>query len=94
MRQRVDAAAAEPTARWLGIASGLWATNQDLREYRDKYHVRIPLTLDESGVLFRAFRVTQVPAALVANGAGRIVHRLSARDVDSDAAFRAAIEVP
>jgi len=31
------------------VASGLWATPPDLKEYRLKYHVDIPLALDESG---------------------------------------------
>jgi len=42
----------------------------DLREYRSKYGVHIPLSLDQSGALFRAFNVTQVPAALVTDGNG------------------------
>jgi hypothetical protein len=94
MREQVDALAGEPGARWLGIASGLWATPEDLREYRAKYHIGIPLTLDASGALFRAFSVMQVPTALIADDGGRIVRRLQGSDLDAESAMRTAIGAP
>jgi hypothetical protein len=36
----------------------------------------MPLALDESGALFRAFGVREVPVLLVADARGRIVRRL------------------
>jgi peroxiredoxin len=91
MREEVTAVAGERSARWLGVASGLWATPPDLREYRLKYHVNIPLALDESGALFRAFNVTEVPVALVADGSGRIVRRIEAADLATPSALKEAI---
>jgi peroxiredoxin len=94
MRERVNEVAEDRSVRWLGIASGLWATPHDLREYRSKYGVQIPLSLDQSGVLFRAFNVNQVPAALVTDGTGRIVRRIEPRDLETSAALRAAVNAP
>jgi peroxiredoxin len=91
MREEVTAVAGEGSARWLGVASGLWATPPDLREYRLKYHVNIPLALDESGALFRAFNVNEVPVALVADGNGRIVRRIEAADLATPSALKSAI---
>jgi peroxiredoxin len=91
MREEVTAVAGEGSARWLGVASGLWATPPDLREYRLKYHVDIPLALDESGALFRAFNVNEVPVVLVADGSGRIVRRIEAADLATPSALKAAI---
>jgi peroxiredoxin len=91
MREEVTAVAGEGSARWLGVASGLWATPPDLREYRLKYHVNIPLALDESGALFRTFNVNEVPVALVADGSGRIVRRIEAADLATPSALKAAI---
>jgi peroxiredoxin len=91
MREAVTAAAAERSARWLGVASGLWATPPDLREYRLKYRVNIPLVLDESGALFRTFNVNDVPVALVADGSGRIVRRIEAADLAVPSALESAI---
>ncbi len=85
---------AESATRWLGIASGLWATPDDLREYRSKYGVHIALSLDESGALFRAFKVTEVPAALVADGSGRIIRKIGAPPALTPAALRTALEAP
>jgi peroxiredoxin len=91
MREEVTAVAGEGSARWLGVASGLWATPPDLREYRLKYHVNIPLALDESGALFRAFNVNEVPVVLVADGSGRIVRRIEPADLATPSALKEAI---
>jgi peroxiredoxin len=91
MREEVTAVAGEGNARWLGVASGLWATTADLREYRLKYHVDIPLALDESGALFRTFNVNEVPVAIVADGSGRIVRRIEAADLAAPATLKSEI---
>ena len=90
MRELVSARARDPGVRWLGIASGLWATSADLRDYQQHFAIHIPLALDASGDLFRAFNVMQVPAALVADETGRIVRRLELKDLESAATLRAA----
>ncbi len=92
MREQVNELAIDRRARWLGVASGLWATPEDLREYRRKYGVQIPLSLDESGALFRAFNVTEVPAAVIADGHGRIFRRIGAHDVENPTALRTVVD--
>ena len=91
MREQVAALAGVHDTRWLGIASGLWATTEDLREYRTQYAVGIPLALDESGALFRAFTVNQLPAALIVDRHGRIVRRVDGAELETPTAMRAAI---
>jgi peroxiredoxin len=76
VREQVEELANENAVRWLGIASGLWATQDDLREYRDTYHVTLPLTLDESGELFRSFDVRSVPTVVITDRDGRIIRRI------------------
>lgn len=94
MREQVSTLTGERRVRWLGIASGLWATPQDLRDYRDKYHIGIPLALDESGALFRSFNVAEVPAALIVDASGRIVRRVEGAELEAPAAMRRAIDSP
>ena len=91
LRERVDALTGEKGVRWLGIASGLWATSNDLRDYRKQYGVRIPLSLDDTGVLFREFDVMQVPTALLVDSGGRVERRLDSQDLASPAALHAAL---
>jgi len=79
-REQVAAAAQGSHARWLGVASGLWAAPDDLQQYQQEHKIHIPLTLDESGVLFRAFRVNQVPTVVIADGSGRITRRIDSGD--------------
>jgi peroxiredoxin len=79
-REQVGELARDQRVRWLGIASGLWATPEDLRKYQIEYKIHIPLTLDESGALFRAFRVSEVPTVLVADAKGRVLQRVNAED--------------
>jgi peroxiredoxin len=75
-REQVTALSHNLHLRWLGVASGLWATPKDLQEYRTKYNVGIPLTLDESGTLFREFGVSNTPTIIVADAQGSIVRRV------------------
>jgi hypothetical protein len=84
--------AADPRLRWLGIASGLWANAEDLRKYRSEYKVTIPLTLDASGEVFRAFRVNDVPTVLIADAGGRLVRRIEGSATQNAAALRTAID--
>lgn len=87
-----SALAGDPRVRWLGIASGLWANADDLRQYQSKSGVNIPLTLDASGQVFRAFRVNDVPTVLVADTNGRIVRRIDGSGGVDPKALRAAID--
>jgi hypothetical protein len=88
---QIETLAADPRLRWLGIASGLWANSEDLRQYRAQYKVTIPLTLDASGEVFRAFRVNDVPTILIADADGRVVRRIEGSAAQDGAALRAAV---
>ena len=90
-REQFSALATDPRLRWLGIASGLWANAEDLRQYRAEYKVTIPLTLDASGEVFRAFRVNDVPTVLIADTDGRVVRRIEGSATQDASALRTAI---
>jgi thiol-disulfide isomerase/thioredoxin len=92
IREQFTALAGDPRVRWLGIASGLWANSEDLRKYRTENKVPIPLTLDASGDVFRAFRVNEVPTVLIADAGGRIVRRIEGSAAQDAAALRAAVD--
>jgi thiol-disulfide isomerase/thioredoxin len=92
MRTQFSALSKDPRLRWLGIASGLWANSEDLRHYRAEYKVTIPLTLDASGQVFRAFRVNDVPTILIADADGRIVRRIEGSASRDAAALRTAVD--
>ena len=77
-RVAIDALAASAAGvQFLGIASGLWASRDDLAEYRSDHRVAVPLALDDSGALFRGFGVREVPVLILADRDGRIVDRFS-----------------
>ncbi len=92
MRERVAALAAETSVRWLGLASGLWATQADLVDYRKEHEVKIPLALDDSGKLFRAFDVMQVPTVLLIRADGRLAKQVELNEFASAAALRATVD--
>jgi hypothetical protein len=92
MRTQFSALSKDPHVRWLGIASGLWANSEDLRHYRAQYKVTIPLTLDASGDVFRAFRVNDVPTILIADADGHILRRIEASASRDATALRTAID--
>ena len=92
MRGQFSAMAADPRVRWLGVASGLWANSEDLRQYRAEYKVTIPLTLDSSGEVFRMFRVNDVPTLLIADANGRIVRRIDGSTAQDASVLRTALD--
>jgi peroxiredoxin len=92
MREQVSELVGANGVRWLGIASGLWATPEDLRDYRKQYGVAMPLTLDESGALFRQFGVTEVPTAVMIDRQGRIAGKVAAGDTQTRTALRRAVD--
>ncbi len=88
-REQVTALAQDGRARWLGVAFGLWASDKDVAAYRSGYHIAMPLTLDQSGALFRSFRVSRVPTLLLADADGRIVRRIEGVDAQLPAELKA-----
>lgn len=80
VREQVTALSRDGQIRWLGIASGLWAGKDDLVAYQQEHHLTMPLALDESGMLFRHFRVMHVPTLLVFDAQGHVVRRIEGVD--------------
>jgi peroxiredoxin len=75
-REQSERLAADGRARWVGIASGLWATQADLSDYRKHKHVTLPLVLDDSGAVFRRFGVRDTPVLIIVAPTGRILARI------------------
>jgi hypothetical protein len=80
-RERADVLARDNHARWLGIASGLWASRDELADYQREHHIAMPLALDDSGALFRRFRVMHVPTVIVLDAQGKVLRR--SEDIDA-----------
>lgn len=93
VREEMNAQMARTDVHWLGVASGLWASVEDLRAYRNDPGTSAPLTLDETGRLFRAFDVHEIPTVVVLDRHGRIVRKLGPGDTDLAAALDAARRV-
>jgi thiol-disulfide isomerase/thioredoxin len=62
-----------PKVDWLGIAGGLWTTEQDLTDYKTNYAVTIPLHFDQSNDLFRLFDIQKIPTVALINSDGSLV---------------------
>lgn len=77
--QTWDASGSAP--RVIGISSGLWADSDDLADYLHRNQITIPVTLDESGELFRRLDVKDVPTFIVLDPKGHVISR-SARPPD------------
>lgn len=84
-REQVDALSrARPDIRWIGVASRLWTSQQDLVDYRKQTHLAMPIILDETGELFRRFRVVHEPTFIVTDAHGRILRRIDRIDAELD----------
>jgi peroxiredoxin len=75
-REQAEQLSKKGSARCVGIASGLWATAEDLDAYRKENQVDIPLSLDETGTIFRSFGIKNVPTLMIVDGKGRIIKRI------------------
>lgn len=90
VREQVESLAAKSDVHWLGVSSNLWTSEHELNEYRTTTGTRLPLALDTSGAVFRAFGVREIPAVAVLDAAGRLVRVLGPQDQDLAAALAAA----
>ncbi|MGO4504442.1 MULTISPECIES: redoxin domain-containing protein [unclassified Dyella] len=79
-RERADVLARDSHARWLGIASGLWASHDELADYQREHKIAMPLALDDTGALFRRFRVMHVPTLIVLDAQGKVIRRTETVD--------------
>ena len=61
---------------------------KDLADYQKDPGTPLPLTLDESGRLFRAFGVHEVPTVVLLDARGRIAAKLGPNDRGLAAALR------
>lgn len=76
-REQSEALSAKAGVRWLGVSSGLWTNAAELKAYQAKYRVTIPLALDTTGDLFRAYKVTQAPTVVLLGQDGREIRRMA-----------------
>lgn len=90
VRETLADLAGSQEVRWIGVASGLWASEADLRGYRDEHGVRHPLALDSDGRLFRRFAIRRMPAVRVLDARGRLQLSLDDEAIDGDR-LRAAL---
>jgi thiol-disulfide isomerase/thioredoxin len=89
-REQVTLASRKPGARWVGIAAGLWSTEKDLADYQREHALQMPMALDETGAVFHAFKIADVPTFLVLDRSGRIAERTRSAEQASRAAARLA----
>lgn len=81
-REQANALASTSGVRWLGVASGLWSTPDDLKRYSTKKGIRMPLTLDANGDIFRTFGIHDVPFVILIDAKGRVVRRIGPDTTD------------
>ena len=70
MRERLQTTNDSEKQRWIGIALGIWTSDDDIRAFRDRYHIASPLALDADGNLFRRFGIHNVPVLVELDSRG------------------------
>lgn len=64
----------------VGVASGLWASKQDLGDDAKAMRTALPLSLDPDGSVFAAFGAREIPSVVLIDRAGRIAQVLGPED--------------
>jgi peroxiredoxin len=90
VREGADQLVGGSARRWLGVSSGLWANEADLKDYQHKNSLKMPVALDAGGDLFRGFNVTLVPTVIVLDAAGKEVGRGSGETLNLEALLASA----
>jgi peroxiredoxin len=74
MRERLSGVGEADKQRWIGVAFGVWTSTEDVKKFRDRNHVAVPLALDTSGDIFRRFGVHNVPVVVELDPQGKVVN--------------------
>ena len=72
-----------PNLNWQVIVSHLWTGPKELAEYRDKYDISLPLSIDTQGDLFFRYNIRHFPTILVMRDK-KVVFRTSETKVLKD----------
>ena len=75
MRERLSALHAANGERWIGVAFGVWTSAEDVKKFRDRNHVEIPLALDTGGKIFQRFDVHNMPVVVELDPNGNVASR-------------------
>lgn len=88
VRETTEKLAARGDIEWLNIASGLWTTPADVKDYIATVKPSIQITLDESGELFRTFNARQIPTIVLIDKTGKVQRILGPQDTDIEGAIK------
>lgn len=89
VRLDVEKLLGQGEVEWLGISSGLWATNEDLQDYQNTTKTQLPLALDANDELFRAFGIRDIPSVVLLDANGRVSKVLGPQDIQLSDAVKA-----
>lgn len=89
VRREVDSLLAQNDVEWLGISSGLWATQDDVQDYLNTSKTKLPLALDANDALFRAFAIREIPSVVLLDSNGRVNRILGPQDTELASAVKA-----
>ena len=76
------------------MASGLWASKQDLGDYAKATRTSLPLSLDQDGSVFAAFGARDIPSVVLIDRTGRVARVLGPEDLGLADAVQALAEGP
>lgn len=68
-----------PQWQWNGVVSRLWTTQKELEQYRHRYNIKHPLSIDETNQMFLDYGVKQLPTLILMNK-GKQIARISQFD--------------
>ncbi len=94
VREAVDQLVSRGDVHWLGIASNLWTSANDVAEYKTETGTRLPLAFDADGTLLRAFGAQDLPLVVLLDRDGRIARVVGPDQRDLASAVREVTGAP
>jgi len=88
VREQSTKLAKAPGVEWLGVAAPIWASENEVADYSKSKKPGMPLTLDKSGEIFKAFGVRDIPSVVLIDAKGRVARVLGPDDKDLPSAVQ------
>lgn len=64
-QQQVNKLASQyPQINWVGVVTRLWTEEKDVAEYKNKFDVHHPLTIDDTNAVYLAYGVKDIPTLI------------------------------
>ncbi|MDE8604846.1 redoxin domain-containing protein [Marinomonas sp. RSW2] len=88
VRELLEEKSTASNIQWVTVSTNLWASVDELKDYRVNYGTSLPIVFDADGSLFKQFGVNQLPTITLIDPDGKVSLKSSIQDDDFGVALK------